>query len=114
MAKRGEPKYKVDDRAYPVRVKVAVPATGMQGLGARIEAWLDEALGVAGWSSGPAQSNACVQSVAYYFRQLADAQRCLAAFPELELADGVDRLGYSTGKRSIGLAHSIGNGPRCP
>ena len=37
--------------------------------------------------------------MALYFRTLEDAQACLAAFPEFELADGVDSVTYySPGK----------------
>jgi hypothetical protein len=38
----------------------------------------------------------CVQgeAIALYFRALEDAQACLAAFPEFELADGVDSPTY--------------------
>lgn len=38
--------------------------------------------------------------MALYFRTLEDAQACLAAFPEFELADGVGEVTYySPGRR---------------
>ena len=61
---------------------------------------------------GPCHTLGVRQSTAYYFRSLADAQRFLDAFPELELADGVASGFYTSpaGARH-GTLHSIGHGP---
>lgn len=72
--------------------------------------FLTRTLGPAGWSWGPAHSSGCRQATAYYFRTLADAQRFIDAFPGLELADGVDALGYPKIKGPAYEGHAIGEG----
>lgn len=89
MVRRSSSRFKVDDLAYPIRVKFVVPEGGMQGLSGRVEAWLNAELAPSAWSWGPAHSTGCRQATAYHFRSLSDAQRLVAAFPELQLADGV-------------------------
>jgi hypothetical protein len=85
MTRRSTPRSKVDDWAFPIRLRVVVPELGF---GQRIDvylAWL-RALGAdqyAWWAGGT-----------LYFRSLQTAERFLKAFPELVLADMVDRRGY--------------------
>ena len=63
------------------------------GLSQRLDIWLKElgprrhALHSGGWSVKG-------QAMALYFRTLEDAQACLDAFPEFELADGVGSVVY--------------------
>lgn len=96
MIQRTRPQAKTDDLAFPIRVKLAIPHHDRAmwwGLDTRLTIWLREL--------GP---NRCVrhsggwsvkgQAMALYFRTLEDAQACLAAFPEFELADGVDSVTY--------------------
>jgi hypothetical protein len=91
MVRRTQSQHKTDDQAYPVRVKFVIPfhdRSRWWGLQDRLHAWLKElgprrhAIHSGGWSMGR-------QAMAIYFRNLEDAQACVAAFPELELADGV-------------------------
>lgn len=89
MTRRNPPRFKADDLAYPIRVKFIVPQGGLQGVWGRMDAWLRAELDCDAWSWGPAHSTGCKQATAYYFRALADAQRFVSAFPELQLADGV-------------------------
>ena len=111
MAKRkSTTKFVNDDRAYPIRVKLVVPAGGMRTVAEGRDEWLDNALGPAAWSWGPAHSSGCRQATAYFFRNLADAHRFIDAFPGLELADGVDKLGYPKVKGPAYEGHSIGQG----
>src|SRR5690606_2239040 len=102
MARHTAQKFKVDDLAFPIRLKIVVPDGGLRCCLDMVE-WLNKQLGPARWASGPAQSSGCRQATAYYFRSLADAQRCLDAFPQLQLADGVDQLGYSAVYREVPL-----------
>lgn len=91
MTRRTRSQAKTDDLAFPIRVKLKIPSEDRDrwwGLSQRLEVWLGE-LGPlrcvkhsGGWSLGG-------QAMALYFRTLEDAQACVAAFPELELADGV-------------------------
>ena len=116
MVRRSESQFKVDDRAFPIRVKFVVPPGGMRGLSDRIHLWLKENVGHLAWAWGPAHSTGCSQATAYYFRSLADAQRLVDAFPELELADGVASSVYTSPAKSAGpeprpyIPHTAGSG----
>ena len=90
MVRRSESQFKINDRAFPIRVKFVVPPGGLRTLeiGVTVHEWLKRELDHLAWAWGPAHSIAC-QATAYYFRSLDDAQRFVAAFPQLELADGV-------------------------
>jgi hypothetical protein len=96
MTRRTTSQAKTDDQAFPIRVKLAIPHHDKSlwwGLSTRLQIWLNEI--------GPLR---CVkhsggwclkgQAMALYFRTLEDAQACIAAFPELELADGVGSKTY--------------------
>ncbi|MBO9519773.1 MAG: hypothetical protein J7493_17075 [Porphyrobacter sp.] len=114
MARRSTPQFKIDDLAYPIRVKFAVPTGGLRN-SSEIHAWLKAELDHLAWAWGPAQA-LCTQATAYYFRTLADAQRFVAAFPELELADGISLGVYTSPAKRAGseprvdLGHSAGPG----
>lgn len=122
MTRRSESQFKIDDRAYPVRVKFVVPAGGMRTLEIEPHAWLRENLDHLAWAWGPAQSIG-TQAAAYYFRRLEDAQRFADAFPQLVLADGVSLQVYTSPAKSAGPGHerrtgdgghAIGGGWRGP
>jgi hypothetical protein len=102
MVRRSESQFKIDDRAFPIRVKFVVPPGGMQGLSDRAQIWLRDNVGQLAWAWGPAHSMGCSQATAYYFRSLADAQRFVDAFPELEIADGVASPVYTSPSKSAG------------
>lgn len=96
MTRRTTSQAKTDDSAFPIRVKLAIPYDDRQrwwGLNDRLQAWLNEmgprrcAIHSGGWSVKG-------QAMALYFRTLEDAQACVAAFPEFELADGVGSVTY--------------------
>ncbi len=96
MTRRTTPQAKADDRAFPIRVKLAIPYDDINrwyGLSDRLTAWLKElgplrcATHSGGWSVKG-------QAMALYFRTLEDAQACVDAFPEFELADGVGSVTY--------------------
>ena len=91
VKRRNDPRFKKDDLEYPIRVKFVVPQGGMSTFATdrRLDEWLSDNLGPKMWSWGPAHSSGCRQAAAYYFRLMEDAQRFIAAFPRLELADGV-------------------------
>jgi hypothetical protein len=115
MARRSTSQFKLDDYAYPIRVKFIVPPGGMGALSTQLAVWLKENLDHLAWSWGPAQALG-EQATAYYFRSLSDAQRFVAAFPDLKLADGVARAFYVSPAKSGGPgphgdgSHRIGNG----
>lgn len=112
MPRRSSDRFKADDLAFPIRVKVIVPPHGLQDLGHRLDAWLKAELAPSAWSWGPARSLGC-QATAYYFRNLDDAQKALAAFPELELADRV-AVARSGPGREADARFSVGRGRSSP
>lgn len=95
MVQRTRPQAKTDDLAYPIRVRFIVPSGGLGMLSRNLDDWLREELGrrrYAKHSSSGIYVHA--QQVAIYFRTVEDARRCVDAFPELELADGVASASY--------------------
>lgn len=85
MARRSTPSKKIDDAAFPIRVKIKVPP---RGFGQRLDlynAWLTGNLSTREWAH-----HSIDRASGFYFRSLETAERFLATFPELELADAVD------------------------
>ena len=92
MSRRATPKRTLDDRAYPIRVKVLDNMPERDWLRLRdAEVWLRENVGVGNYASH-AQSGYELHSRAFYFRSLDAAQRFLEAFPKYEMADTSQRL----------------------
>lgn len=89
MSRHTSPNRKRIDDAYPVRVKIRIPRNGLGNLFGEIHAWL-MALGP-GRAANQSTRGLYCDATAYYFRDLADAEPFLAAFPMLELADGVEQ-----------------------
>ena len=117
MVRRSESQFKIDDRAYPIRVKFVVPAGGMSALSIDTHGWLRDNLSSLDWAWGTGQGIG-YQVTVYYFRKLEDARRFVDAFPQLELADGVASPVYSSPARSAGpdrrplTSHTVGPGPK--
>jgi len=69
------------ERQFPVRVRIAVPPTG---LGRQLEimhAWLDETCGSEGWASAPAGLSGIVNdATAFYFENAAFAHAFVVRF----------------------------------
>ena len=103
MVHRSDSQFKINDRAFPIRLKFVVPPGVMRTLevGITVHEWLQRELDYLAWAWGPAHSIAC-QATAYYFRSLNDAQRFVAAFPQLELADGVKSAVYTAPGKNDG------------
>src|SRR5687768_6890915 len=93
MVRRTRAQSKTDDLAYPLRVKFCVPPNGLGGLHARLHAWLAAELGQRRYAvhSGSGFGG---QMFAIYFRSLDEARRCIEAFPQLQMADGVISPAY--------------------
>lgn len=88
MVRRTRLQSKTDDLAYPIRVKFRIPRFGLGATSDRLSIWLRDELG----KDRCAKHSASVlhgQGMALHFRTLEDARRCVEAFPELEIADGV-------------------------
>lgn len=90
MVQRTRAKSKTDDLAYPIRVRFIVPEGGLRMLPRSLDEWLQDQLGRRRYAVHPASGiYVYSQQFAIYFRSVEDARRCVEAFPELELADGV-------------------------
>lgn len=89
---RSQSRAKIDDQAFPIRVRVKVPETGYGTMIDAMIAWLrTNAEGAHAWhpgGSGGGQWTVCSTNF-LYFRAIDAAQQFLAAFPGLELCDDV-------------------------
>lgn len=98
MSRRTTAQSKTDDLAFPVRLKIAVPAYGLGGDLDRINIWLRENLGAGNYAEG---STATIggSAQAIYFIDPAHAVRFCEAFPHLPLADGTTSPAYTSPTR---------------
>lgn len=101
MVQRSPAQRKIDERAFPIRVLITVPARGFGQSYDEMQAWLRNELGPCAYAIHAGQRYP--QSSAFYFRALDDARRFLDAFPRLELADGTRLASYSSPARAAGL-----------
>lgn len=87
MIRRSTPQKQMDELAFPVRVKLAIPPNGLGTVMRDIQIWLMV-------EAGPGQyaqhsiSGLGTHATAIYFRDTAIAERFVRAFPNVELADG--------------------------
>jgi hypothetical protein len=105
MVRRSTPQHKIDDQAFPVRVKFAIPKDKgtWWPLSSRVTEWLKREFAPGDYSSrGGSGWNAGHQVTAYYFRTVTDAQRFVDAFPEFELADGTMAAWYTSPELPFG------------
>lgn len=86
---------KLDDAAFPIRVKLAVPPYGLGVLADEMRQWLRTEIGSGQFA---AHSAAAIggAGVAFYFRTLGEAQRFRDAFPQVALADGTASITYTS------------------
>jgi hypothetical protein len=84
---------KRDELAFPVRVKVRVPDSGLGATLDRMMAWLRGNVQALDFACHSAPGLAC-STAAFYFRNLETAQAFVNAFPTAELADGVISPAY--------------------
>lgn len=92
MVKRSTPQWKLDEKNFPIRIKLIVPE---RGFGKRMDAMYEWLGGIddgsyawhgGGWSGDYLNRR---QATALYFRSIDDAHGFVKAFPDLELADDV-------------------------
>lgn len=94
-----------DEAAFPVSVKVTVGERGldMHAMGL----WLQEEFPGGDFAHHSQHGPGLIDAVQFYFRSVEAAQRFLAKFPGLTLADGTTLTGYtSPAKRAAGRAFS--------
>lgn len=95
MERRSPPQKRIDDHAFPVRVKVVVPGRGFENLLPAMHRWLDAEIGRGGYAMHGAAATG-TDATAWYFRRVEEAQAFVAAFPMLELADGTELPTYQS------------------
>ena len=96
MVRRSTLQGKIDDRAFPVRVKIAVPGGGLGNVLNDMIYWLQDNLGPGNFAQHSAGSVGLRDAAGFYFRNLEDAQRFMGTFPTAELADGTMSPGYTS------------------
>lgn len=102
MVRRSTPQKKIDDRAFPVRIRAYVPALGRSPSYVEVHAWLKDNLGTGNYASHGERGYLRDINL-YYFRTAEVASRFLAAFPALELADETQSPEYTSPARAAGL-----------
>lgn len=103
MVRRSTSQFKIDDLAYPIRVKFKLPEGGLYRQGLDPDGWLKANLAHLAWAwGGGAASLGCNDATAYFFRRIDDAKRFMEAFPQLELADPIDTPVYNSPAKSAG------------
>lgn len=90
MSRHTSPNKKQIDDAFPIRIKIKIPDDGLGNLVGEIQTWLRKNIGTERFSNQSTRGVYC-HATAFYFRNLDDTQAFLAAFPALELADGLDQ-----------------------
>ena len=95
MARRTRPQAKTDDLAFPIRVKFRVPRDGLGRLSETTRSWLREHVGTGRFAVHNTDAIAS-DAVGVYFVTLGEAQEFVAAFPEMQIADGTRCKGLPT------------------
>lgn len=88
MNRRSTPQKKLDEAAFPVRIRIVVPPRGLGRALDLMHLWLRENVGSGNYGAHSAPGLGC-DALAIYLRSIGEAQRFLEAFPQLELADGI-------------------------
>ncbi|GLK42743.1 hypothetical protein GCM10017612_06600 [Novosphingobium resinovorum] len=118
MVRRSTPQQKIDDAAFPIRVKVFAPNRGYGGFGNLLNDmiyWLQDNLPGGDFAQYYGRSLGVRATTGFYLRSLEDAHRFLDAFPPLELADDTTSSSYSSpvlpfGRKSVPQSGSESGG----
>jgi hypothetical protein len=87
------PQSKIDDAAFPVRVMILVPERGFERALDALRQWLDREVGRGDYAHH-GSGRRLPDASAFYFRTAEEAQRFIAAFPNLVLDDRTTCLSY--------------------
>lgn len=86
----------LDDAAFPVRLKFCVPPNGFGQILIEILRWLRREVGHGNFAHHDAETLVEEEeTLAIHFRRLQDASAFMAAFPDLQLADGTGLRSYA-------------------
>lgn len=95
MSRRSTSQQKLDDAAFPIRVKFVVPPDGLGAVIDEMRQWLRSEIGTGQFATHAATGIGC-SGVAFYFRTLDEARRFREAFPQVALADGTASIAYTS------------------
>jgi len=104
----GNPREMIMDaeRRFPVRIRIAVPATGLGSAHARITAWLNENCGTDGWAITPSGTRGMLNdALSIYFGNATIAGAFVARWcvgARVETAGGVFQLREDEPERRVG------------
>ena len=96
MARRSTSQSKIDEAAFPVRLKLLVPETGFRTRIDDMRAWLVRELPRGAWAWWSGSGYPGRDSIALYFCTATDCARFVQAFPDLDLADATTLPVYSS------------------
>lgn len=88
MARRSTPKSKQDDRTFPVRIRVAVPAEGLGNTLMEMHAWLTATVGKEGYAFHGGRVPGYEDAMLVYLQDVEIAAELVRRF---DLKVGVDR-----------------------
>lgn len=96
MVRRSTPQREIDERAFPLRLRIRVPENGFGVLMTPIRDWLIQRVGRENHAIHGSGVQGMRDCIAVFLRNPEPAVALLAAFPSLELADGTTLPGYSS------------------
>lgn len=99
MVRRSSPQEKIDDSAFPVRVKLFIPENGLQRRLDDLHQWLTFEVGPGEYAVHSA-SGLAMDAIGVYFRDVEAARALVQAFPEMALADGTQHCVYTSAAHS--------------
>lgn len=98
--RRSTPQKKVDDQAFPIRIKLATPERGFGNRLLDLQDWLNSEVGRGHYATHPAPALGN-GALGIYLRDIDFARALVRAFPDLELADAIDAISYSSPEQSV-------------
>ena len=105
MSRRSVPQSKLDDAAFPVRLLIVAPESGVGSDIDAIYRWLNQEVGRDGYaihSAGRAPGqNGLIYRIAIYLKHPKFGADLLSAFPNLGLADGTLSPTYTAPGRHL-------------
>lgn len=98
MCRRSTPQKLIDERAFPVRVKVLIPELGLGARSETIYTWLDTHIARENYAHHAGGRTGLGDISHYYFRDTATAHQFARFLTELglDLADGTTCITYSS------------------
>lgn len=100
MARRSTAQKTIDERAFPVRIKIAVPQGGLGNRSDDLTQWLNHHVGRGQYATHGASERG-IDAIGIYLRDIERAHALVKAFPDLALADGTTSVTYSSPEQNF-------------